>query len=248
MRHFNRYYPLLLLLPVLLLLGALLERAHPGIADFRRHPAGTERKQVFVDFFLPLVQEANAEILLQRQTLLQLRGEQHLSWWQRRWLEDLARQYGMETFDADDAGHWDRLQRRVDIVPASLTLAQAAKESGWGTSRFAVEGYNFFGHWCYEPGCGLVPGDRHQNAVHEVAVFPSPRWALKRYIHNLNTHDAYLDLRLIRAQLRDQEQPVTGPALAEGLQRYSERGEAYVKEVKDMIRHNEFVRFDGSRE
>lgn len=244
-RRLERFYPLLLVLPVLLLLGVLLQ-VRPGVTDFRQHPAGPERKQVFLDYFLPLVQEANARILTQREYLLRLRAEKSLDWWQRDWLRELADEYGLESFDPGNPEHWKTLRRRVDIVPASLTLAQAAKESGWGTSRFAVEGRNFFGHWCYEQGCGLVPGSRAEGAVHEVAVFPSPQSSVERYLHNLNTHDAYRDLRLIRERLRASSRPLTGPALADGLQRYSERGGIYVEEVKSMIRHNDLDRYDES--
>ncbi len=242
----NRHYPLILVAPVLALLVGIAVLGRPGGLDFRQHPAGPERKQVFVEYFLPLVQEANAAIQAQRERLARLREAQSLDWWQRRWVLDLAAQYGLDTFDPENPDHWRTLQRRVDIVPPSLTLAQAAKESGWGTSRFAVEGFNFFGQWCYEPGCGLVPARRAKDADYEVATFPSPLHSVEYYLHNLNTHDAYHELRVIRERLRASGQPVSGPELADGLNRYSERGADYVSEVKAMIRHNELGRFDES--
>jgi Bax protein len=244
-RILNRHYPLILLLPVVALLLAIALPGRPGV-DFRQHAAGPERKARFVAYFLPLVQEANAAILAQRTQLLQLQQGTGLDWWQRRWVLVLADQYGLAEFDPASPEQWRVLQRRVDMVPASLALAQAAKESGWGTSRFAVEGFNFFGQWCFEPGCGLVPARRGEAAVHEVAAFASPRQSLERYLRNLNTHDAYRELRLVRERLRVSGQSLSGPALADGLNRYSERGVVYVDELKAMIRHNELGRFDAS--
>ena len=119
-----------------------------------------------------------------------------------------------------------------------LALVQAATESGWGRSRFALEGNNLFGHWCYEPGCGLVPARRNQGAAHEVAAFDSISESVSRYLHNLNTHAAYAPLRAIRARLRQQDEPPTAMALADGLVLYSERRDEYVDEIKSVIRVN----------
>ena len=115
---------------------------------------------------------------------------------------------------------------------------QAANESAWGTSRFAQQGYNFFGLWCYKKGCGFVPARRNSGANHEVAKFENLSRATYTYMRNINRHDAYRELRHIRASLRRAQLPVTGLALAEGLMNYSERGAAYVNELQNMIRYN----------
>ncbi len=134
--------------------------------------------------------------------------------------------------------------RRVNVIPPSLALAQAANESGWGTSRFAREANNYFGQWCYETGCGLVPARRDKNKTHEVAAFESPKESVGRYINNLNSNRAYQSLRDIRSRLIANNEPVTGYALAAGLNRYSERGADYVSELRAMIDYNKLSQFD----
>jgi len=131
------------------------------------------------------------------------------------------------------------LVRRVDVIPTSLVLAQAANESGWGTSRFAREGNNIFGQWCFDEGCGLVPNRRGEDASHEVRAFASVDAAVRAYFRNLNTHPSYEDLRTLRASMRMQGLKLNSMVLARGLTRYSERGMDYVEELQDMIRINE---------
>ena len=128
---------------------------------------------------------------------------------------------------------------RVDIIPEKLILVQAANESGWGTSRFALKGYNFFGLWCFKTGCGFVPKQRNEGAKHEVAKFRDLSHAVMTYIRNLNRLYAYQELRLIRSQLRKDNKPVTAKALSEGLISYSERGQDYIDELQSMLRVNE---------
>ena len=132
----------------------------------------------------------------------------------------------------------DKLLMSVDVIPQELVLVQAANESAWGTSRFARKGYNFFGLWCFQKGCGFVPSRRNEGAEHEVAKFKDLPQAVSTYLTNLNRHPAYARLRDIRHQLRDKQQPVTAEALADGLMSYSERGQAYIDELNDMIRIN----------
>ncbi|KGJ97940.1 glucosaminidase domain-containing protein [Colwellia psychrerythraea] len=130
------------------------------------------------------------------------------------------------------------LMVRVDIIPTSLVLVQAANESAWGTSRFARIGLNFFGIWCYRTGCGMVPGGRNTGAKHEVAAFQSVDAAVSGYFNNINKHNAYHVFRTIRAELRAQDQPLSSEILATGLLPYSERGAQYVLDITDMLRHN----------
>ena len=131
---------------------------------------------------------------------------------------------------------------RVDTVPASLVLAQAANESAWGTSRFARRANNFFGVWCFTPGCGITPNRRDAGKTHEVRRYKSVQASVNHYIRMINTNNAYRELREIRAELRD-ENRVNGLGLADGLLRYSERGPAYVRELKQMIRYNNLHRY-----
>jgi Bax protein len=133
---------------------------------------------------------------------------------------------------------------RVDEIPPSLALAQAAIESAWGTSRFAVQGNNLFGQWCYKKGCGLVPLRRDSGSRHEVAKFSSVTQSVNAYMRNLNTHRAYSDLRANRAQLKATEQNVTGHLLAANLLDYSELREVYVEEIRAVIRINKLAQYD----
>ncbi|MDX8381543.1 MAG: glucosaminidase domain-containing protein, partial [Ghiorsea sp.] len=159
--------------------------------------------------------------------------------------------------DFDDAGNakernkdgstpWAALLKRVDTVPLELVLSQAANESAWGTSRFARKANNLFGQWCFTKGCGLVPSRRNAGSTHEVAAFKSPQLSVRSYLRNLNTGRVYKDLRTIRAQKRAQGKTATAFELAEGLNKYSERGQAYVKEIRSMIKYNgKYMRGEG---
>jgi Bax protein len=223
----------------------LLVRQAPATPNFSELEAGAERKQAFFSYLLPLIEQRNQEILELRQELLELHeGRDQLSYFERRSVQALATRYEIEDFELDDPAAWKVLIRRVDIVPPSLALAQAANESAWGTSRFALEGNNFYGHWCFVEGCGLVPMARNAGAYHEVADFESAEDSVEKYIHNLNQHPAYSELRQLRADLRENDQPITGLKIVSTLDSYSERGDAYIKEVSSMIRFNELSRFD----
>lgn len=212
--------------------------------DFTEYAAGPDRKTAFFDYLLPLVRAENQAILSNREALRAIIERGHANWAERRWLEHLAQRYELPDFDPADPRDRQALLYRVDIVPPSMALAQAANESAWGTSRFARRGNNYFGQWCYQPGCGLVPNARVEGATHEVAAFDSPRQSVRRYMNNINTHPAYRDLRQRRAALRAEGQAITGLALIPALTRYSERGQAYVEELREMIRGNELDRLD----
>ena len=215
------------------------------VPDFKDFAAGQPRKDAFFGYFLPLIEAKNKTILTFRQILLKWNQERDsISSDEQNQIRRIAANYRLKDFDVKEDGHWKALLQRVNAIPASLALAQAANESGWGTSRFAREANNYFGQWCYEAGCGLVPKQRDKNKTHEVAAFESPEESVARYIHNLNSNRAYQVLRDIRSQLLDDQEPVTGYALAEGLIRYSERGKEYISELRAMIEYNKLARFD----
>ena len=161
-------------------------------------------------------------------------------------LRRLGKRYNMAAV-GDGQGaleeHVEKLLLRVDVVPASLVIAQAAKESGWGSSRFAREGNNFFGIWCFNRGCGMTPANRDAGRHHEVAMFDTVKEGVRYYIRTINSHNAYSTLRQIRAVARNNNQPFGGEQLATGLLRYSERGVLYVNEIQSMIRYNRLHRF-----
>ncbi len=215
--------------------------------DFEDYDAGTERKTAFFSYFLPLINEKNKEIAATRKTLLIWRNNRNdIGWWDSRKLADLATLYRVKNFNLDNDDSWKTLLMHVDVLPPSLVLAQAANESAWGTSRFAKLGNNYFGQWCFEHGCGLVPKKRDSGKAHEVAAFSSPQDSLESYMQNLNSHPAYLELRNIRTQLRTEKQTIAGYALAAGLINYSERGEEYIEELRNMIKFNKLSKHDKS--
>lgn len=211
--------------------------------DFAQYEAGPERKDAFFSYFQPRVAKINQQIL---QDKTKVNENCSASDKANAELNEIAARYNVDKADLKDEPICTILKRRVDTVPASLALAQAANESAWGTSRFAQQGNNFFGQWCFKEGCGLVPKSRDAAKTHEVAVFQSPSASVKSYIMNLNTHNAYLSLRKIRASLRKQGAKVTGLELSKGLDKYSERGTEYGKELRAMIKYNNLVRFDSA--
>lgn len=171
------------LLAVVVLAGVFygLQRSRRS-PDFIEYAVGAERKQAFVEYFLPLINAENQRIQEDRSRLLALRGRGDLGFIDKGWVRGLAEHYQLEDFEFGSDQHWEDLIARVDVIAISLVLAQSANESGWGTSRFAREANNFFGHWCFQRGCGLVPAARAEGANHEVAVFRSASDSLQRYL------------------------------------------------------------------
>ncbi|WP_019531364.1 glucosaminidase domain-containing protein [Dasania marina] len=212
----------------------------PPAIDFTAYEAGQARKDAFVGHFQPIIAEENTRLRALRKELLALDETSR----NKSWVQDLAIKYRVEDYDGTKAAHWDELLIKVGAIPVSLSLAQAANESSWGTSRFARVANNFFGHWCFEKGCGVVPNSRNAGASHEVADFDSSVDSVKSYMLNLNRHYAYTQLRAIRNELRSNQQSLSGAAMAGGLVGYSERGEAYIEELREMIRFNQWAQFD----
>lgn len=201
------------------------------------------RKARLINTLLPAIRENNRHIAEQRYRVRilqeQLKRGRALPERDRAWLGRLARQYRLPEPDAVDLEWITTLLRRLDVVPADLALAQGAIESAWGTSRFALKGNNYFGHWCFEKGCGLVPRRRSAGAAHEVRVFETPDESVRLYMRNLNSHPGYTRLRLIREELRAEGEPLNGEALAAGLGSYSALGDEYNRRLRALIRRND---------
>jgi Bax protein len=225
--------------------GLQIKRITSGMPDFAEIPAGRERKAAFFGYFLPIVEKENETILKTRQRLHDWhQNRDQVSSQEASEISKISTRYRIDDFDTESDNSWEKLLNRVDVVPPSLAMAQSANESAWGTSRFARKGYNFFGQWCFKKGCGLVPKKRDANKTHEVAAFDSPQESVKMYIRNLNSNSAYKPLRDLRAELRRSNKPVTGYELAAGLNRYSERGQEYVRELREMISFNKLAEYD----
>ncbi|MCP5207469.1 MAG: glucosaminidase domain-containing protein [Hahellaceae bacterium] len=203
-----------------------------------------QRKQRFFDYLLPMVLEANKAITAERKQVIKLAEKDDLTDTDILWLEKKSKKYDV-SLDLIPEQQINALLRRVDIIPPSLVLAQAANESAWGTSRFARTGNNLFGQWCYSKGCGIVPRHRNKNSKHEVQKFASVYDSVKSYMLNINSNVAYTGVRKIRRDLRKNDATISGSKLANGLIRYSERKEAYVKEIKHMIQLNQLYTLDA---
>jgi len=195
-----------------------------------------ERKETFFKYFGRSTQKLNAQIMGDREKIEKLAASPSTITTQAGWLKARAALYGV-TGDLSPA-FFEEVLKRVDGLPPGLVLPQAALESGWGTSRYAVEGNSFFGQKCTGKDCGMVPNDRAPGQKFEIATFATPFESVNAYIFNINTHDAYAQLREIRAQLRKNGRQVTGYALAEGLGHYSEKGSDYIREIRAMIQAN----------
>ena len=202
------------------------------------------RKAVFLELVLPLILEANTHIAVERRRLLyisaMIKSGISLPANLQHWLARLALRYKTEP------GRLDILLKRVDVIPVSLAMAQAAMESGWGTSRFATQGNAIFGQWTTAGGKGLVPTAREEGKTHKVRAFDRLSDSVAAYILNLNTHRAYRGLRAMRLEARQKGMRPDGHALAAGLEPYSEKGMEYVELLRGMIRVNRLSPLDDA--
>lgn len=158
-------------------------------------------------------------------------------------LNQIKNRYGFKG-ELNTKANFQNLLARVDLIPLSMVLAQAANESAWGNSRFAKNGNNLFGEWCFTKGCGITPLARPKNATYEVRAFPSMGASIQSYMNNLNTHRAYESFRQLRLKARENHQALKGEQLAMGLLAYSSRGQAYVKNIQSMILQNHLQTLD----
>ena len=199
-----------------------------------------KRKEFFIQIVLPLILEENKNIKLDRKRLFSIINKSNNSNTEKKWLDKKYRQYGIPSRDLSI------LKRRMDIVPVSLAIAQAAKETGWGTSRFAQQGNALFGQWTWS-GEGLKPKDAEKNEGHKVMKFNVLQASVRAYQRNINTHSSYEDFRLARAKLRDLGEPLDSMILSEHLDKYAETGNEYVKVLQKIIEQNNLKDFDNAK-
>ena len=209
--------------------------------DFSSFTVAKEKKSAFFDYLSPFIAKQNVLLLEKRHKLQQLSKQYQqsgkLTKSKLKQLQMLKDEFNIEP-ETSTQESIKLLLNRINIIPKALVLAQAANESAWGTSRFAIEANNFFGQWCFKKGCGLVPNQRKDGSVHEVRKFKTAEDSVISYFRNINTHDAYQYLRDIRENAAKDDIAITGNLLAAGLTKYSERGEHYVKELRSMIQFN----------
>ncbi|MBL1277148.1 MAG: glucosaminidase domain-containing protein [Ectothiorhodospiraceae bacterium] len=211
--------------------------------DFGKVLQPNQRRELFLRALLPLVLIENRRLQEQRELanwLLEddLPAEGSAM---HTWLTTLAKQFRVRgNLQKQEARQ--KLLIRLDVIPPALALAQAAIETGWGSSRFALEGNSLFGQWSFVKGSGLKPNQRDADATHLVASFPNLRASVRAYMRNLNTGRAYHEFRTARAQARKTGQALRANDLAEHLHRYSQRGEAYVADLRRIIRSPSIAR------
>ena len=199
-----------------------------------------KRKNLFIQIVLPLILEENNNIKLDRLKLFTIINKNKNTKLEKKWLNQKFKQYGVPSKDLST------LKIRMDEIPTSLAIAQAAKETGWGTSRFALEGNALFGQWTWS-GDGLKPKDSDKNEGHKVMKFNVLQASVRAYQRNLNTHSSYKDFRKARAELRDQDKKLDSLILAEYLKNYAETGEKYVEVLRKIIQQNNLKDFDDAK-
>ena len=220
----------LISLVIFLATSSAFATARPDFASFKDVK---QKKAAFFDYLYPFILAENKKILAERKIISSSSSNASE-------LKKICKKYS-KNCESIDATKKQDLLKRVDFIPPSLALAQGANESAWGTSRFAVKANNYFGQWCFTRGCGLVPARRDEGSKHEVRKFSTAQQSVGGYIFNLNTGRVYAGIRNSREQFRSKNVKPSGYDLAIGLKKYSQRGQAYVKEIRSMISFNKLV-------
>tara|TARA_Y100000590_G_scaffold138476_1_gene158549 strand:- start:3429 stop:4562 length:1134 start_codon:yes stop_codon:yes gene_type:complete len=198
------------------------------------------RKELFIKIVLPLILEENNRIKLDRKNLFVILNKNSNSKAEKNWLKKKFKQYGVVNNDLST------LKVRMDEVPVSLAIAQAAKETGWGTSRFALEGNALFGQWTWT-GNGIKPAGADANSKHKVMKFKVLKASVRAYQRNLNTHSSYKEFRKARAIQRDNHGKLNSLELVKYLDQYAETGIEYTKILKKIIEQNSLTDFDDAK-
>jgi len=205
--------------------------------EIKQIESSKKRKNLFIQIILPLILEENSLILIDRKRLFSILNKNKNSKKEINWLNKKFKQYGVLNKDIPT------LKVRMDIIPVSLAIAQAAKETGWGTSRFALEGNALFGQWTWS-GDGIKPAGAESDTKHKVMKFKVLKASVRAYQRNLNTHSSYKNFRQLRAQLRDDSEKLDSLILADQLDNYAETGKEYTKILKQIINQNSLQDFD----
>jgi Bax protein len=213
---------------------ALLPQEIKMIEDVKK------RKEFFIQIVLPLIIQENNNIRLDRKTLFNIINKSNNTATEKEWLENKYKQYGVNSRDLSI------LKIRMDEIPTSLAIAQAAKETGWGTSRFAQEGNALFGQWTWS-GEGLKPKEAEKGKGHKVMKFNVLQASVRAYQRNLNTHSTYKDFRKARAELRDSNKLLDSLELSKYLNKYAETGNQYVEVLQKIIKQNKLKDFDDAK-
>ena len=195
------------------------------------------KRELFIKIVLPLILDENQKIMDDRKKLFKILAKNFNTVGEKVWLKRRFREYKIEDQDLS------KLKIRMDIIPVSIALAQAANESGWGTSRFALEGNALFGQWTWSKK-GISPANKDPNKTHKILQFQILKASVRAYKNNLNTHRAYKEFREVRAQLRQDDKQIVGLDLTKYLKNYAAIGEKYVSILENIIERNSLTDFD----
>ena len=207
--------------------------------DLGKLKSTQKKKDTFIKIVMPLILDENNKILENRKKLFKILGKSTNSMGEKRWLKRRFKEYGIKKGDITT------LKVRMDIIPPSIAIAQAAIESGWGTSRFALEGNAMFGQWTWSKN-GIEPTDKSKNQDHRILKFSMLRSSVKAYKNNLNTHNGYKEFREKRAELRKNNKKISGLKLVNYLYNYAGTGKEYIKILKRAIDQNGLTDFDDA--
>ena len=206
--------------------------------EIKMMESSKQRKDLFIKIVLPLILSENNRIKRDRNTLFKILNRSNNTKTEKDWLNKKFRQYGVVKKDITT------LKIRMDEIPVSLAIAQAAKETGWGTSRFAIEGNALFGQWTYS-GEGIKPAAADKDTKHKIMTFNVLKASVRAYQRNLNTHSSYKEFRKARAIQRDNDEELNSLELANYLDQYAETGSDYIKILKKIIDQNNLKDFDN---
>ena len=209
-------------------------------AEIKQIENTKKRKELFIQIILPLVIKENNNIKLDRKKLFSILNKSKNTNVEKKWLASKFKQYGVVNKDLST------LKIRMDQIPVSMAIAQAAKETGWGTSRFAQEGNALVGEWTWSDE-GIRPADAKNDSTHKVMKFKILQASVKAYQRNLNTHSSYKSFRSARADMRDKKKKLDSMILSEYLDKYAETGKEYVKILQQIIRQNNLRDFDDAK-
>ena len=207
--------------------------------DLKKIKSTNKRKETFIKIIMPLILIENEKIIEDRNKLFKILGKQSNSMGEKVWLKRRFKDYDIKGEDISE------LKLRLDIIPTSIAIAQAAKESGWGTSRVALEGNAMYGQWTWG-GDGIEPSQKDKKKEHKILKFPKLQSSVSAYMKNLNTHRGYSEFRKERSKIREKNKTVEGIDLVAYLYNYAQTGSEYVKILKKIIEQNDLTDFDSS--
>ena len=207
--------------------------------DLKKIKSTNKRKETFIKIVMPLILIENEKIIEDRNKLFKILNKQSNTMGEKVWLKRRFKDYDIKGEDISE------LKLRLDIIPTSIAIAQAAKESGWGTSRFALEGNAMYGQWTWG-GDGIEPSQKDKKKEHKILKFPKLQSSVSAYMKNLNTHRGYSEFRKERSKIREKNKTVEGIDLVKYLYNYAQTGSEYVKILKQIIQQNDLTDFDSS--